>query len=253
MSAAGAPASSSAGAAGNGQAGDGGQDAAQQQSPKVQQTGPDLASLVIQFDGLTEGQESLRQLLSRIGGGDGDEGVDGDFDLADFEGLDADEYEQPTAVDFDGEVDPEQLVAQLDQATGEAVQEAMAPVVQHVQQELAEAREQIAEQRRETQMRDLAEEFPELQDPEMARATFEQAGALATVLGQPALAAEPQFLRIVRMASKTAEASNAEPREDPAPAVLEGGGGPGGGGRRADPADQILNAKTKRGASVLNF
>ena len=177
MAAAGAAAG--APAATNGQAGGdangGGVQHADAQNGQQEQAG--LDGLSRQLGQVASGQEELRKFLASQPWGENGEAPDGDgeLDLADFEGFDPREHEQPVSLGLDG--DPEQLMAQLDAATGEAVQEAMAPVVQHVNSQLAEAHERIAEQRREAEAERLVGEFPEMADPETAQEVVNASGS----------------------------------------------------------------------------
>jgi hypothetical protein len=109
--------------------------------------------------------------------------------------------------------------------------------------------------RRDQAARDLAGEFPELAEPEMAQKVAGRGGLAeqaAAMLGQPQLAAEPSFWRLAYMAHKAAEAANQEGSGDPGAASLEAGGGAGPAQfSEADYVKAIRNAGGG-GSNVLN-
>lgn len=120
----------------------------------------------------------------------------------------------------------------IDQTTAsQRLNDVLAGVVdQRAQQLMAPLAEQQTQMRRDQAARDLAGEFPELAEPDMAQKVAGRGGLAeqaAAMLGQPHLAAEPAFWRLAYMAHKAAEAANQEGSGDPGAAHLESGGGAG--------------------------
>jgi hypothetical protein len=125
-------------------------------------------------------------------------------------------------------------------------------VEQRLQQGIAPLQQQQEEMRRQSEVQALVGEFPEFGDPETGKAVLQMAGQLAEAHGQPELAQEPWFWRVVYMAGRAADAAQDESGEIPAAAHLEGGAGaaPAGGGQ--DMGDLIVGGG-RRGAGVLPF
>jgi hypothetical protein len=196
-------------AVGQGQAsGDGGQ-----QGEGQAQQGQDLGQLTGQLEQLGTSLEEMRGFLQsqpwqQQEAQEGQEQQDEPFDLS-F--LDDPTIDQQTA--------------------SQRLNDVLAGVVdQRAQQLMAPLAEQQTQMRRDQAARDLAGEFPELAEPEMAQLVAGRGGLAeqaAIQLGQPALAAEPSFWRLAYMAHKAAEAANQEGSGDPGAASLESGSGAG--------------------------
>jgi hypothetical protein len=205
------------------------------------QGGPDLSGLVEQIGTIASGQEEMRQFLAsnpwaaQAGQEEAESG--GELDLS-FLDPAANVYENPDAV-------AERLNQTLNGVVDQRTQAAVAPIQQ-----------QMVEMRRDQQARDLAAEFPELAEPDMAKKVAGPGGlavTLAEQLGRPELAAEPSFWRLAYMANKAAEAANAEQGSgDPGAAHLESGNGAGPGLTEADLVKQIAESGG-RGSRVLDF
>jgi hypothetical protein len=128
-------------------------------------------------------------------------------------------------------------------------------VEQRVQALTDPMREQMAEMRRDQQARDLAAEFPEIATDEMANQIAGPGGLAAQMadqLGQPGLAAEPSFWRLVYMAHKQAEQAN-NGSDGPGAAPLESAGGPGPAQQTNEDIVKGIMEAGGQGSKVLNF
>jgi hypothetical protein len=223
-----------AGTTGNGDAGNG--------EAQGQGQGPDLSRMVDQIGQIASGQEEMRQYLASNPWtpqdaepqqeGTPDEGLD-------LSWLDpqATAYDDPQAV-------ADRLNTQINGAVDQRAQKLMAPMA-----------EQMAEMRRDQQARDLAAEFPEIATDEMANKIAGPGGLAAQMadqLGQPGLAAEPGFWRLVYMAHRAAESGNQDGSDGPA-ATLEAGGGPGPAAQTNEDIVKGIMEAGGRGSKVLDF
>jgi hypothetical protein len=227
-----------------GQGGEGQAQGEGQSQGEGQGSGPDLGAMVEQIGQVAAGQEEIRQFLANMGQQqqaepEAEQGSD-EIDLSWLD-QNAEAYQDPQAV-------AQRLSEQINGAVDTRAQALVQPVVQ-----------QMTEMRRDQQARDLAAEFPEIAEPDMAQKLAGRGGLaeqMATELGQPALAAEPSFWRLVYMAHKAAESANAENGSgDPQAARLESGSGPGPASQmsEADLVQQIVNAGDGLGKRVLDF
>jgi hypothetical protein len=229
-----------------GQGGEGQAQGEGQSQGEGQGGGPDLGAMVEQIGQVAAGQEEIRQFLANMGQqqqaepeGEPEQGSD-EIDLSWLD-PNAPTYDDPQAV-------AQRLSEQINGAVDTRAQALVQPVVQ-----------QMTEMRRDQQARDLAAEFPEIAEPDMAQKLAGRGGLaeqMATELGQPALAAEPSFWRLVYMAHKAAESANAENGSgDPQAARLESGSGPGPASQvtEDDLRNAIINAGDGLGKRVLDF
>jgi hypothetical protein len=207
--------------------------------------GADVAALAEQLGAMSSGQEEMRQFLMSqpwAQQAEADPYDDDSDDLGlDFED-DGDElrgYDDPGG--FDG--DPDQMAEEIATATDGYVRAAVAPLAN-----------ELAEMRRETAMRDLVAEFPDMGDPDIAGEVVQQAHALAEAHGHPEVAGEPWFWRIVYAAQTAYQAAAEEGQEPPDTAHLEGGAGSAGGQRQGEtnPLLQALDGPPG-GRNVLPF
>jgi hypothetical protein len=246
---------SAAGAAGNG---GGGGDAGPAQGEGGGGEAFDAAGAFAQ---LRDGQETQQQLLQQLmdgratrGEADSADEADGDGDLAD--GLDLSYLDDPAGDEYDGAQDGVDGVDldQLARDFGEGAAEAAAAAVEPVHRELQQLRSEQQELRAEQGFRDLAAEFPELQDAEAQQAVFSTAQALVNAGQLPGDAAySPHVIRLVFLAHRAMEMQQAEEAIEQVPAAhLEGGTGASPGGAPADPADEIFKAGPL-GKGVLDF
>lgn len=103
----------------------------------------------------------------------------------------------------------------------------------------------------------FVQEFPEVGEPETAKQVMDLTKQYAEMIGQPALASDFRFARLVYMAGRAADAHNEEQAAESAGAVsLEGGGGAvPGGSAQVDFAQRIINGGEDRptGRAALPF
>lgn len=230
-------------ASGAGLAGSGGADAGgaegQQQGGEGNGQGPDLSAVQQTLDSLTTGQEELRQFLQAQ-----------PWQQAAEEG-------EPQAEEFDtswladDQVDPEVVGDQLQKMIDARAQEQMKPLMDRLQQTEQQVRERVEAE----QFRDLAGEFPELTQPETAQQVVKHAEVLAQNMGQPGLARNAEFIRLVYTAGRAFDAASRE-GQAPDAANLEGASGASpGGGQQVDLAQLIVNGgeEKRQGSNVLNF
>jgi hypothetical protein len=124
-----------------------------------------------------------------------------DDDYGDDDGYDDglyDEYGQPLDDDlYDDDVDPEDT-----QEAQKALQKLIAQQNQPLQQQLQAVTEQLEDMRIRGEANDIAREIPDLDKPEVAKATMEAAQRHAQQLGMPELASEPAFLKMTYLAGR---------------------------------------------------
>lgn len=209
------------------------------------QQGPDISGMVEQLGTVASGMEEMRQFLAsqpwqQQAQQEGEAEQDnGELDLSWLDPQ-SQTYEDPAAV-------AARLSEQLNGAVDQRAQALMAPMQQQMQ-----------EMRHDQEARDLAAEFPELAQPEMAQKVAGKGGLaeqMAAQLGQPGLASEPKFWRLTYMAHKAAESANAENGSGDPAARLESGSGPGPASQmtEADIVQGIVNAGDGLGKRVLDF
>lgn len=232
----GAPAQTSGGDAGQGQAqGDGG--------------GFDAAQA---FGELRGSQEQMQQLLGQMG-----DRLNALPQPEAGQEPDAGQGEPEVDLSFldDPGADPQQLAATINQLVEQRVQSG---VQQALEQHVDPLREGLTEERHHREAADIVAEFPELGSQEMQDKLFNpQTGAvvqLAQQAGQPDLAKQPWFWRQSYLALKGMEAAQAEqePGADASGAAhLEGGGGANPGGGQVDLADLIVQGGRPRQGGVF--
>jgi hypothetical protein len=111
-----------------------------------------------------------------------------------------------------------------------------------VEQRLEPLRQETKEIRQEREWQDVANQFPELVDEQVARPVFALAKEMAEHNGHPELSQEPWFVRMVYTAGKALEAAQEEGAESPSAAHLEGGGGAAPAGSQVDAMTQVFGA-----------
>jgi hypothetical protein len=202
--------------------------------------GPDLSGMVDQIGQIASGQEEMRQYLASNPW----QQPEAEPEAQQDEGLDL-SWLDPNAQQYE---DPAQVAQRLNDQISGAVE-------QRVQALTDPMREQMAEMRRDQQARDLAAEFPEIATDEMANQIAGPGGLAAQMadqLGQPGLAAEPSFWRLVYMAHKQAEQAN-NGSDGPGAAPLESAGGPGPAQQTNEDIVKGIMESGGQGSKVLNF
>lgn len=242
-------ASAAAGPAAAAGDGAGEQQQGQQQQGQEQQQQPDLAALYGTLQELGPSLEDLRGQLTEQQQMMLELQAQQTQDPAQQQQLEQ-QAQQPNLDAFNPDApgwDPQRaaqgLAELMQQQTQQAVQQAVTPL-----------QEQLAGIEAQRQADLLANEFPELQDPQVAENVINVSRQYAELLGKPELADNPAFWRLAYMSGRAAEAANAEGQPQPAAATLEGGSGasPGGADQRQQVVDGILNANGA-GRSVLPF
>lgn len=150
----------------------------------------------------------------------------------------------------DPNVTPEQAAEQLakvmDERATEKAQELVKPLM-----------DQVGEIRAEREVDTLVTEFPELGEPETAKAVLSYAEDAAKLVGNPELATNVQFIRQCYMAGRAAQLAQQQRGAGPSnAATLEGAGGASpGGATQGTPEQQAEAIGEKWGArrSVLPF
>lgn len=198
-------------ATGQGQAG--GEGAAQAQQGQGEGQGPDLSALSEQVGGINTSLEEMRGILQGL-----TPAQQAEVQQAGEE-IDLSWLDNPT-------IDPaqqQQLMQQeFERIADQRAQALVAPVIERQEQA-----------RINTEARDLADRFPELQDADAAKRLAGPGGLVEQALSQANLppqvakqiAAEPWFWGMVHMADKAATVANSEGSGDPGAAHLEHGGG----------------------------
>jgi hypothetical protein len=197
------------------------------QGEAAQQQGPDLSALADQLGTLSAGQDEMREFLQSQPWQTTDAPQEQQAEEPEFE-LDLSQLVEP-----DGQYDPAQLAQQFNQQLSEAVEKV-------VEQRLEPLRQETKEMRQEHEWRDIAAQFPELEDEQVARPVFELAKQMAEHNGHPELAQEPWFVRVVYTNAKAMEAAAEEGAEAPSAAHLEGGGGAAPAGSQVDALTQVF-------------
>jgi hypothetical protein len=213
----------------------GGGDAAQQQGQadagQQQGQGQDLGQLYETIQSLPT-RDDLRQLLQQQGQPEAGQEQDPGPDLSFLDPQD------PT-------FDPQMVGQELDHLIAQRVQ---AGVEQALQQHVSPIQQQLQMQQRESKARDLAAEFPALENEQTATELVKTAQQWAQSIGQPDLGNDPDVWRMVYMAGLAHEAAQAEAAQPPQAATLEGSGAFPGGSQGVDPGDLIVNARREGAA-----
>jgi hypothetical protein len=207
---------------------------------EAQQAAPDFGALSEQLQQLAGGQEELRQFLA----------------TNPWQAQETQQQQEQTPaspeVDLswldpaDPGYDPEQMSQRLTETFGQYVQQA-------TEQATAPVMEQMQDMQREQAAERLVNEFPDLQDADTANEVVRAAHEYASAMGVPQLGNDPKLWRLMYLSGRAIDAAQQEGSGDPGAAHLEGGGGANPGSAQVDPADVIMNAGGKRGASVLPF
>lgn len=227
--------------AGQGQGqGDAGEAAGQGQQQDGQQQGQDLSALQEQLAAVAGGTDEVRQLLMAMQ--EGDDSDDAEV-VPDLSWLDVDSPE------FDPQVVAQRLTDTIDQAAEQKIQPVMQRLDAFEKQQQENARVEEASR--------LVEEFPELGDTNIAQQVVTTSRQLAEAQFPPHMAAElaqsPAWWRVIYMAGRAADASNAEDGQGSQAALLESGQGarPGSAATADELGDSIVSGR--RGRSVLPF
>ncbi|MBX5462809.1 MAG: hypothetical protein IRZ28_17170 [Steroidobacteraceae bacterium] len=220
-----------------------GGEAAEQQQGQQQQAGLDPAQLEQVIAPLVEGQEELRQWIRQQ-----------------QEQQQQQESEQP-AIDLSEflepgfEADPEEQARRLQQAIDAHVEQR---VEQRVQQIVNPLQEQVGELMTQFETDRLVAELPFLaRDPQAGEQMVQSAMQLAEAEGWGReVGTSPGFWRLVALAGIGLKAMEAEREGDAGsdpvtPLEAPGGTGPMGGAGTGMTAEQVLNARPRRGAAVL--
>ncbi len=203
------------------------------------------ADVMAQFASLQEGQEELRQFIQQQQAPETDPLAEPDpeFDFSFLEqfagpdGLDGEQQQEQQAPGFD----PAQFAQQFGEQVQRAVDARVAPIEQQQQQ---------MEYQRGVEA--LAAEFPDLGQPEVLQDVAQATSQYAEIIGQPELATQPAFMRLIYMAGRAADLANDEAGDAPGVAHIEGGGGAGaGGGQQMNMADVFSGGP--KGSGVLPF
>jgi hypothetical protein len=235
-----------AGAAAGPAAPAGGDGEAQQQQGQEQNGGPPqgndaIAQMAETLQGLSEGQEQMREFLGGL------------------QQQPAEEPQQPAPADlsFLDENSPQYNPEQAAQRLTEVMREqAGVETQQQLQQALGPLQAQVSDMQRAQEADALVAEFPELGQPETAQAVVNAAGQYAELMGQPELAANTNFIRVTYLAGRASQLAQEQQGAAGAPgaATLEGAGGasPGGAGQgtQQQTADSIRESWA-RGSDVL--
>lgn len=179
------------------------------------QQGTDLSQIADQLSGLTESQEQMRQYLASN-------------PWAAQEAQPEAQEEQVPELDLgfldDPTLDSQQLAEKLggliDQSSDQRLQNAL-------QEHIGPLRSELQNLRMESEAERLTQEFPELGEPETAEKVVGTARQYAELMGQPELANNVAFWRLVYMAGRAAETANSEDAGMTDAAHLEGAGGAG--------------------------
>ncbi len=223
-----------------GLAGDGTGDGQQQQGEQQEGQGPDLATIASGQDDLRSQLEQMRSYMEEQSWQPPEVPAEQDTppEPADLSFVD------PNEPNYDPQRAAGQLLEVLQQQNQQALSEALAPL-QNDLQEVRSAREADY----------LAQEFPDLQNPETADAVFKATAEAVQAAGLPAEAAQNmQMVRLVYLAGRAQELAAGEQSEEQSQqvATLEGAGGASPGGSTGGlTAESIVSAPG--GRSPLPF
>ena len=184
----------------------------QQPQETSEPTGPDLSGIESTLQSLAQGQEELRgftqqqqQFLQERFAEPAEEPVEQDFSWMD-----------PVNPEYDPSVASQRMEEMIQQRAEQIISQQLTPL-----------QEQQQQMRFEMQARDLVSEYPQLAEPEVARAVAENAKRLVQENNAPPeLANEPWFWRLAFQAGRGVELANQENAASGGPeaASLEGGG-----------------------------
>ena len=148
---------------------------------------------------------------------------------------------EPPQLDFLDSGDPD-FDQQLASNLQNLIQTEAAKIAQQQYQPL---QQDLQELRRERAAEALIAEFPELNEPENAQRVIGISREYAEMMGQPELATNPDFWRVIHAAEATFRAAAEEKERGDTPAAhLEGAGGPGAGQQpQVDLGDLIVNGQ----------
>lgn len=226
--------------------GDGGQAQQGGEGEGQQQQGPDLGALQEQLGAVGSNMEQMYQYLQSEPWRQGEP-----------EAQEPEAQEEPLNYDFLQTGDP-QYDQELATSLQNLIQHGSQQEIQRaLQNELAPLREQVQEFQIEYKARELANEFPELNEEETANRVIAFSKQRAAALGQPELANSPDFWRESYLLGRAMQAMQEEQQAgEQSVAHLEGGGGAGAGQtQQVNPVDLIMNPDSDDGlgARVLNF
>jgi hypothetical protein len=252
-----------AGQQGYGEAVDGPPDQQQTDGGGAPQGGDQHADVNSLVETLGQNTQSLGEMRAYLESRPWEQGAVGAPDPAEYEGqwqqpeYQPEAQQQPQAdLSFlnpeSGTFDPQRAAQALNQLWDqEAQRRSDALVQQHVQPLYEQQRETV----RGLEANELAAEFPQLADPATAESVVDYSRQVANAMGNPELAMEPKFWRLIFMAARGAEAANAEQDEvAPQVATLEGSAGASPGGvPQGVSAEQLLGIGQRRGRNALPF
>lgn len=195
-----------------------------------QEQGLDLTPLLERMDGIGGRLDSFEERFADRFADQQPEQQDDSYDDFDVDGM----------LDSEGDMDPQaarQLLSQIvDQRTSKAVQEAVGPLMNQLQ-DMQIGLDADA----------LAQRYPELSKPEVAEPVVQAARQLAEQMDQPELARSPQFIEVVyksQMADKYA--AGEVPVGDEQQFDLESAAGSGPQGVESNIAERIVAARGRK-------
>ena len=211
---------------------DGGQ-AEQTGTEQQQDSGFDLGPVIDRVDQIGERLGSFEERFASRFEEPEAEQQDTGFEEFDADGL----------LDDGGDMDPQaaqQLLGKIvDQRTGKAVQEAVGPLMQQIQ-DMQIGLDADA----------LAQRYPELSKQEVAEPVVQAARQLAEQMGQPELARSPQFIEVIYKAQMADKYAAGEvPVGDEQEFDLESAAGSGPQGVEANIAERIVKARGRSSGS----
>jgi hypothetical protein len=212
-------------------------DAQSQSEGQAESQGPDLSQITGQLETLGTGLEEMRQFMQAQQQPAEPQAEEQAADEVDLSWLDQVSLEDPS-------------VAQAAQAK---LNEQLSGIVDQRTQALSQ---QLTSLQHDIQARDLAAEFPEIATEEMAQKVAGRGGLaeqMAGQLGNPELASQPSFWRLVYMAHKAAETASQDGSENPGAGHLEGGSGPGPAPQSEEDIVKGIMGAGGVGSKVLNF
>jgi hypothetical protein len=211
------------------------------------QQGPDVGALTEQLNALGQGMEGMREFLqSQPWQQQPDEGAGGEPEPQTIDPSALSEY---TYGDEDA-------AKQLASVIESQMAQREAALRQEFQRELGTVNERVSERERLEQMGELVAEFPDMQNPDVARAIVQQAHELAAAHGWgEEWANSPSSWRLVYAAQEMHKQAQEEGNGAPQPAHLEGGGG-AAQAQSPNPGDdflKMLDGSAGTGRGVLPF
>jgi hypothetical protein len=162
--------------------------------------------------------EALAQMSEQLDNLDQRLPADEEYDDASW---DSEFAYNPVVAEPEGE-DPG--VAQIRDLLNEEVNARMQPYV-----------DRIEEMHRDQQLLNLADQYPQLREPEVLDAVAGEAAELAQAYGVPGMATDPRIVERLFLAHQASAAAESMPPEAPPGATLEVGAGPGEPQEDVDP------------------